>query len=422
MANSRLPRFLPVAAAALVAALLAAGFFGGSFFQFFRKNRSATGKPGPPAQGVTDSEILLGMTAAFSGPAQATGTSMRAGILTGIGDVNARGGVHGRKLRLVALDDGYEPARALANVKELDEKHRVFAFVGNVGTPTAELTMPYATRRKMLFFGAYTGASLLREHPPNRYVFNYRASYVQETEKIVEYLTAVRGIEPRQIAVFAQQDAYGDSGFEGVARALRKKAVPADGILRVGYVRNTDDVSEAVATLLGHPEIRAVVMVPTARAAARFIQEVHNGGREDLVFASVSFVDGRALAAEILGLAPRYAKGVIVTQVVPHPEAASSLALRADDLLAQYQPAQRLNFVSLEGLLATEVLVAALEKVKGDLTTESVVTALESMHDFDLGLGVRLSLGPADHQASDKVWGTVMGENGALKVLRDMND
>jgi len=371
---------------------------------------------------VSDSEIVLGMSAAFSGPAQDLGRDMRTGILACMAHMNEQGGVAGRRLRLVALDDGYEPARALANVKELDRKYKVFAFIGNVGTPTAEVTMPYAVERKLLFFGAYTGTGLLREEPPNRYVFNYRASYQQETEKIVQYLTDVRGFAPRQIAVFAQQDGYGDSGFEGVARALRGKGWPQDRILRVGYVRNTADVDAAVATLLERPEIAAVVMVATSRPAARFIEKMHDRGRSDLVFTNVSFVDSGALAVELMQLGPRYTSNVIVTQVVPHPDAGSSLALSTRDLFARYQPTERLDFVSLEGFVATEVLVRAMSKVDGELDTESVVAALESMHDFDLGLGTRLSFGPSDHQASDKVWGTMLDASGKFQILRDMND
>ena len=412
-------------AAALAVALAVAGGFQGMFSRSKAETPSAPAamvKPFSTAQGITDSEIVLGMSAAFSGPAAELGTNMRTGILTCIDSINDQGGIAGRKLRLVALDDGYEPARALENMKELDEKHKVFAFIGNVGTPTAEVAMPYATEKRMLFFGAYTGASLLRDDPPNRYVFNYRASYVEETEKIVQYLLEVRGFSPQQIAVFAQQDAYGDAGFEGVAKALRKKGWPQDKILRVGYVRNTADVDAAVTTLLKKPEIAAVVMVPTSRPAARFIQKMHDSGRPDLVFANVSFVNSRALAAELLPLGPKYTANVIVTQVVPHPEAGSSIVLETKELLAKYRPSEQLNFVSLEGYVATAVLVAALGRVRGELSTETVVASLESMHDFDLGLGSRLSYGPSDHQASHKVWGTMMDERGRFKILRDMSD
>ena len=146
---------------------------------------------------------------------------MKLGIEAAFRVINAGGGVQGRQLRLIAADDGYEPARTALTMKQLYEKDQVFAVVGNVGTPTAAVGLPYALDRKMLFFGAFTGAGLLRSDPPDRYVFNYRASYAEETEAVVNYLVKVRRLKPEQIAVFAQQDAYGDSGFAGVAKAIR---------------------------------------------------------------------------------------------------------------------------------------------------------------------------------------------------------
>ena len=373
------------------------------------------------AQGVTDTEIVLGMSAAFSGPTQELGRGMRSGILTYIDAVNDEGGIGGRKLRLIALDDGYDPARALANMKELDGKHKVFAFIGNVGTPTAAVTMPYATARKMLFFGAFSGATLLRDVPPNRYVFNYRAGYVEETENIVRYLTDVRRIQPSEIAVFAQDDEYGESGFEGVARALRRKEWPKENILRVRYRRNTIDVEAAVEEILNHRELRAVVMVPTYRPAARFVQKIRDAGRKDLVLATVSFVDSKALADELLQLGPQYVEGLIVTQVVPIPGAGSSIALESEERMRKYHPTEQLSFTSLEGYITAAIFAEALRKVDGQLSTETMVKSLESMHDLDLGLGTKLSFGPSDHQASDKVWGTELDRNGQSRILRDMD-
>src|SRR5262249_48173039 len=166
-------------------------------------------------RGVTDSEIRFGISAAMSGPTKELGQNMQRGIVTAFNAANASGGVHGRQLRLFAADDGYEPARAAETMKQLYEREQVFGVVGNVGTPTAVVAVPYALERKMLFFGAFTGAGLLRSDPPDRYVFNYRASYAEETAATVDYLVKVRKLKPEQIAVFAQQDAYGDSGFSG---------------------------------------------------------------------------------------------------------------------------------------------------------------------------------------------------------------
>ena len=146
---------------------------------------------------------------------------MKLGIETAFNAANATGGVFGRRLKLIAADDGYEPKRTAETMKQLYEKDQVFGVIGNVGTPTATVGLPFALERKMLFFGAFTGAGLLRSDPPDRYVFNYRASYAEETDAVVQYLVKVKRLKTNQIAVFAQQDAYGDSGFAGVAKAVR---------------------------------------------------------------------------------------------------------------------------------------------------------------------------------------------------------
>ena len=174
---------------------------------------------------------------------------MQRGIEAAFRVANANGGVHGRQLRLIAADDGYEPARTAETMKQLFERDQVFGVVGNVGTPTAVVALPYALQRKMLFFGAFTGAGLLRNDPPDRYVFNYRASYAEETAAVVYYLVKVKRLKPTQIAVFAQQDLYGDAGFAGVAKAIRALGGDDNAILRLNYQRNTVDVDEAVAQL-----------------------------------------------------------------------------------------------------------------------------------------------------------------------------
>ena len=170
-------------------------------------------QPPSTVRGVTDTEIRFGISAALSGPTKELGQNMQRGILAAFNVANANGGVHGRQLRLIAADDGYEPARAAETMKQLFEKDQIFGVVGNVGTPTAVVAVPYALERKMLFFGAFTGAGLLRNDPPDRYVFNYRASYAEETEAMVRYLVKVRRLKLEHIAVFAQQDAYGELGL-----------------------------------------------------------------------------------------------------------------------------------------------------------------------------------------------------------------
>jgi branched-chain amino acid transport system substrate-binding protein len=146
---------------------------------------------------------------------------MKFGIETVFSLVNDTGGINGHQLKLFSADGGYEPSRTGEAMKQLWENDHVFGIVGNVGTPTAVVALPIALDHKMLFFGAFTGANLLRQVPPDHYVFNYRASYSEETEAAVRYLVTVRGLQPNEIAVFAQQDSYGDAGYDGVAKAVR---------------------------------------------------------------------------------------------------------------------------------------------------------------------------------------------------------
>jgi ABC-type branched-subunit amino acid transport system substrate-binding protein len=233
------------------------------------KADAATASAVKRPQGVTATEITVGMSAPFSGPAKELGRAMKTGIDIAFAQANEAGGVNGRKLKLVALDDGYEPARTKDVMKDLADTRKVFGFIGNVGTPTAEVSLPLVLDHKLLFFGPFTGAGLLRRDPPDRYVFNYRASYAEETAATMKYLVEVRRIKPEEIAVMAQQDGYGDSGWAGVAKMLRKYDRDPDKTLRTGYKRNTTDVQEAVDAILNtRQKIRAVIMVPTYKAGS----------------------------------------------------------------------------------------------------------------------------------------------------------
>ncbi len=374
--------------------------------------------PAPVVRGVTDTEIRFGMAAPFSGSAKELGRQMKLGIDTMFGVINDAGGVNGRKLRLTAADDGYEPARTGDAMKQLFEKDEVFGIVGNVGTPTAIVAVPYALEQKMLFFGAFTGAGLLRRDPPDRYVFNYRASYAEETDAVVRYLVKVRRLRPEQIAVFAQQDGYGDSGYAGVTKAVRAlRGGEAAPTLRPNDKRNTVDVDDAVEHLRqSKTPIKAVVMVPTYRAAARFIEKTRDLFPA-MTYSNVSFVGSTALAEELKLLGPKYSNGVMVTQVVPAIEGYSSLILDYKAALAKYFPGEAPDYVSLEGYVAAGLLAEGLRRAGPQLDTEKVVEALENVRDFDMGLGTRLSFGRTEHQGSHKVWGTQLDEAGRYQAI-----
>jgi branched-chain amino acid transport system substrate-binding protein len=376
-----------------------------------------TSAPDNAVRGVSDKEILFGMAAPLSGASRELGRQMQIGVETAFNHINSAGGVNGRLLRLVAADDGYEPEKTADAMHLLYDKDQVFGFIGNVGTPTAAVALPFALDHRALFFGAFTGASLLRRDPPDRYVFNYRASYAEETDAVVRYLVKVRRIQPKEIVVFAQQDLYGDSGYAGVQKAVRSLPGENPDIVRLNYKRNTIDVQGAVDWLRGYKgQIKAVVMVASYRAAAKFIEKTRDL-YPSMIYTNVSFVGSTALTDELMLLGPRYATGVVVTQVVPAINSYASIVLKYKEALAKYFPGEPADYVSFEGYIDANILSEAVKRVGRDINTEKLVDELERMHDFDLGLGTPVTFSSNEHQGSHKVWGTQLDETGHYQPI-----
>jgi ABC-type branched-subunit amino acid transport system substrate-binding protein len=372
---------------------------------------------GPPVRGVSDREIRFGIAGPFSGSSKELGRQMKLGIDAAFNRTNDGGGVEGRMLKLIAADDGFEPTRTAEAMKQLYEKDQVFGLIGNVGTATAAVAVPYALERRMLFFGGFTGANVIRHDPPDRYVFNYRASYAEETDAAVRYFVKMRRIPPRQIAVFAQHDAGGDAGFAGVAKSFRSLGFSDSGILRLNYERNTVDVEDAVNQLKAQKvPIKAVVMISAYRPAARFIEKTRDLF-PGMLYSNISFVGATALADELMLLGPRYASGAIVTQVVPSVSGYSSIVLEYKTAIAKYFPGEAPDYVSLEGYVSANILIQALKRCGPQLDTEKLIDVLENTPQLDLGLGAQLGFGRAEHQASHKIWGTALDESGKYQAI-----
>jgi ABC-type branched-subunit amino acid transport system substrate-binding protein len=234
---------------------------------------------------------------------------------------------------------------------------------------------------------------------------------------VVRYLVKLRRLQPRQIAVFAQQDSYGDAGFAGVAKAFRSLGVSDSAIVRLNYTRNTVDVDDAVTQLKAQkPQIKAVVMVATYRAAARFIEKTRDT-YPAMIYTNVSFVGSTSLADELKLLGPRYVSGIVVTQVVPAVSGYSSVVLEYKNALAKYFPGETPDYVSLEGYVSANVLIQALKRTGPQLDTEKLIDNLESMGNLDMGLGTSLGFGRGEHQASHKIWGTALDETGKYQPI-----
>lgn len=355
--------------------------------------------------GVTDTSIVLGQSAALSGPAAALGQEMREGANAYFQYINSQGGVHGRKIALLSMDDGYEPDRTISNTRKLIEDDKVFALFGFVGTPTSYAVLPQISNAQIPFFAPFTGAEGLRT-PNNRYIFNIRAGYLDETERQVAWLTS-QG--KKKIAVFYQNDAYGKAGLTGVEQAMARRNLP---IVATGTVeRNSVDVGQAV-TALSKQRVDAVIMVSAYKSCAAFIREMQKSARE-LEYLNVSFVGSNALAAEL----GDSGHGVIVSQVVPYPWDLLPLTIEYRDVLKKYVPQAKPTFVNLEGYMAAKTLVEGLNRVGRDLTREKLITALEGMHKFDLG-GYTIGFSPNNHNASRQVLlSVIVGHGGKFLFL-----
>jgi branched-chain amino acid transport system substrate-binding protein len=348
------------------------------------------------APGVTSDKILLGQSAPLTGPAAQLGIQMRTGLQLYFDRVNREGGVGGRKIELITVDDGYEADRAAAATKKLIEEDKVFALIGYVGTPTSVASLPIFTAARVPFFAPFTGADALRT-PLNRNIFHIRASYFDETERIVDFLVA-SGI--KKISVFYQNDAYGKAGLTGVERAMakRKIAIAATGTVE----RNTVDVAAAVKTI-GAVSPDAVIMISAYKSCAQFIRQAKAAGM-GAQFINVSFVGSKALADEL----GKDGVGVVISQVVPFPNVAKTQIVREYQEQMKKAGSSDFNFSSLEGFIAAKVFVEALRREGKDVTRERLISTLESMNSFDTG-GFIVGFSPAKHTGSEFVDLTMIG-------------
>ncbi len=341
--------------------------------------------------GVTATEITIGMCNALTGPASALGTGMKRGSTVYFEKINKAGGVNGRKVRVISYDDGYEPKNTAEQTRKLVQQDKVFALFGYVGTPTSSAVLPIINEARIPFWAPFTGAEFLRT-PVNHYIFNVRGSYFDEAETQVQYLTEKRGI--KRIAIFYQNDAYGLAVKGGILKALKKRNLDLAG--QGTYERNTEDVSAALAALKNaNPE--AVSMVGTYKAMAAFIKKAKAEGFNP-VFLNVSFVGTAALARELGGAGD----GVIITQVMPSPKDASV------PLVAQYRADMKatghteLDYTDLEGYIDAVVFVETLKKAGANLTRESFIAAAEGL-SASLG-GLNFKFSATDHHALEKIY------------------
>jgi branched-chain amino acid transport system substrate-binding protein len=358
--------------------------------------------------GVSDNSILVGSCSALDGPARFLGNQTVLGATTYLHSINDDGGVFGRKVQLLAFDDGYDPDKAPACFKRMS-REGVFALGFFVGTPTAKVYVPMAQEEKIPVVGLFTGAQMLYE-PLKHYVINVRASYYDETREQVDKLWDVN---VHKIGVLYQDDAFGKAVLDGVKLALQKHNSSPAGLGT--FARNTIDVDGGLKEVMtARPQ--AVVLVGPYAPVAAIVKKAHAAGWRPL-FLTVSFVG----TEEFIKEAGPDAEGTIITQVVPPYDRTDypTVALYRK-LLGKYYPDTPPSFVSLEGFVDAMVLVEGLKRAGKDPTGEKFITGIESIHEMNVGLGSKLVLkfGPADHKGFDEVYPTVV-HNGQPVLLTD---
>ena len=380
-----------------------------------------------------DEQLVLGMSAAFTGPSRGLGIELYRGSMAWFEHVNRNGGVHGRPLAIKAYDDGYNPTPAIDNTIRLIEQDQVFLLFNYVGTPTVTRTLPLLKRyqdQSFLLFFPFTGAQPQRLPPYNQFVFNLRASYYQETAGLVDHFIA---LGRQRIAVFYQVDAYGRNGWDGVRLALDRHGRSMVGEATYRRGAGYEQSLQPQVDILRKANPDAIISVGSYAACAAFIRDARNSGW-DVPIANVSFVGSENLLRLLLetGQARKadYTHNLINSQVVPSYHDLKLPAVRQyrefmkaynpmppRSLLDGDYPPEPYSFVSLEGFLNAKLLTAIVKKMEAPLERKNLQTAAESIQDLDLGIDVPLSFSPNRHQASNQVYYTVVKEGQFIPLL-----
>jgi ABC-type branched-subunit amino acid transport system substrate-binding protein len=351
--------------------------------------------------GITDTQILLGSSSALTGHASFLGTETIKGSLAYFNHINEQNGIYGRKIKLISYDDQYDPVQTVSNTQKLIKEDKVFALFDYVGTPTTIKILDTIKNNQIPSIGFFTGANELR-NPVNPYLFNIRDSYYSEAEAAIFYF--VDKLRFDRIAVFYQDDAFGETVLEGTKIALKKRNLKP--IIKSKFTRGSLDIENAQKKIEDYG-VQAVIMVGTYSPLAKFIKLSTESGFTPY-FHTVSFVGSDAFSDEIINaqkINKKYFEKIIVTQVVPSPyENTSELLIEYQTLLNKYYPDSKFNYVSLEGFINAKVLVEALKLSGKELTRTKLIESLESMHDYEIGFEEKINYYHLDHQGIDEIY------------------
>jgi len=351
-------------------------------------------------------DLVIGQVAPLTGTIAGTGDEYVAGGAAYFAHVNANGGIYGRKIRVVVKDDSYKPDQTLAMTRQLLAEDKPLALFGFVGTGNVLALNKNRVLEDagIALLAPYTGAQDLRD-PMSPYIFHIRASYADETARMVEHLHII-GL--RRFAVMYQDDPFGKSGLAGAETALKKLGLTA--VAKGGYDRTKpEDIDAAVAAIAPvNPD--AIIMVSVNRASAAFVKKMRAQGSKARLF-SISVVNFKEL---LKNAGEDNARGIGISQVMPYPYSTLvPVAREFQTMMAKYQPGKVVSYASMESFIAAKILVEAIQRSGADPTRQKIVAQLDKMNIYDAG-GFNVSFSPDNHVGSKFVEVTVIGRDGKL--------
>ena len=355
--------------------------------------------------GVTHDQVVFGQSIRF----EEVGTGLQTGIEAAFNEINSRGGVNGRKLSIITLDDDYDPAKALRNIDRFIEQDQVFAILASSGTPTVRAVLPVAAEEGIPIIAPYTGAEFLRDGAPGN-VINLRASYRQETQAVIDYLIDRRGVT--RIGLLYQDDAFGRSGYAGAREALRSRN--AEPVAVGLYTANTNAIKSALLDIApAHPE--AVLLIGTFEPIVAMIKWANRTGMHTQ-FYTISVAGNNRLLEEL----GNGGTGVYATQVMPLvTEETEQIVRTYENALHAYDENAEPNFYSLEGYIAGRLAAAGIAACRQELDRECFLRSLQNAQLLNID-GFRLRFGENDNQGSDAVYLTVIGADGVYHPVETL--
>lgn len=356
----------------------------------------------PRGDAAAEGDIVLGQSCQLTGPLAALTTEVRLGARLHFDDVNKSGGIHGRPVRVISLDDAYDPKRSAANTLKLIDEEKVLALFQYAGTPGSLAAMPIAEERRVALFAPFTGSDALRSKQ-RRYVFNIKAGYGDELEAMVRQIGSM-GIS--KAAVVYLNNAFGTGGLAQV-----EKSAAAHNVQLLARAALEVDGAKLDATVAAAAQNQppAVIIVSAGKPSVDFIDAFLKAGHRSMFY--MLSVTSNTQLVQVLG---GRARGIIISQVVPSPWNQSSKLVREFQKLARAAGVADFTFSQMEGFMAANVMSDALRRAGRAPTREGLVRALEETRHLDLG-GYVIQLSPSQHSSGKLVDLLILDRDGRFR-------